>query len=106
MATAEDIAALRLLINEPNDVEPWTDEVLAAIIDSTTSLPAAASQVWTSKAASYSSLVDVSESGSSRKLGDLHKNALGMAAHFAAVGGDPVTTTDVPVISRIRRTFS
>lgn len=107
MATAEEIAALRLLIGEPEDAEPWTDETLAAIIDATETMSQAAGQVWTSKAASYSSLVDVAESGSSRKLGDLHKNALAMSKHFAEAEAATVVPVNTgPVIQRIRRSFT
>lgn len=80
MATAEEIAAFRLLIDQPDDVEPYTDAALGARIDAANSMQGLASTIWLEKAATYSTLVDVAESGSSRKLSDLHKNALAMAA--------------------------
>lgn len=46
------------------------------------SIYGAAAALWEVKASSFASLVDVSEAGSSRKLSDLRKNALEMAAYF------------------------
>jgi hypothetical protein len=90
MATADEIAALRLLIAEPNNVDPWTDAVLGEIIDAVDNdLDAAAYQSWITKAASYASLVDVTESGSSRKLSQLQEQALRMATKFQSGGVDP-----------------
>lgn len=105
MATEDQIWALRLAVDEPDDSNGWSDEHLSSIIDASATTNAAASQVWLLKAAQYASLVDVSESGSSRKLGDLHKNALAMGAQFAAADGDAVAATSGPVVRRIRRGF-
>lgn len=86
MATsAADIVILRGFIREPDDSNGWTDARLTALIDANSDsfgipdLRAAAADVWTSKAADSAVLVDVSENGSSRKLSDVHKNALAMA---------------------------
>jgi hypothetical protein len=81
VATADQIATLRLYVSEP-DQTTWTDEMLSAIIDSSTSLNTAAVEVWDAKAAAFSSLVDISEGGSSRKNSDLVKNALLMRDLF------------------------
>lgn len=88
MATSEDIATLRRLINEPTDVAPWTDAVLSGIIDSSGSVNKAAGSIWTEKAASYADLVDVQEGSSRRALGDLYEQAIAMAKHFGAVDLD------------------
>lgn len=85
MATAEEIAVFRLLIAEPEDDDPYTDLILGERLDAATSPEALAATIWTEKSASYAALVNVSESGSSRNLSDLHKNALAMAAHFAKI---------------------
>lgn len=80
MATVAEIAALRLLIAEPDDAAPYDDATL------NTRLTAAlgkeyvlAYEIWTEKAAAAAGLVDVSEGGSSRKMGDVHEQALNMA---------------------------
>lgn len=85
MATAEEIAALRLFIGEEVDELPYSDAVLGERIDGATSIQGLAQSIWTEKAARYAELVTTSESGSSRNLSDLHKNALAMAAHFGAL---------------------
>jgi Cdc6-like AAA superfamily ATPase len=85
MATADELAALRRAINEFDNLDPYTDDYLKSLID-VLGVDLAASTVWTEKAAQYASLVNVSESGSSRSLSDLHKNALAMAERFSSVG--------------------
>ena len=108
MASQEDIQKLRILINEPDDTNGWTDEILGDIIDAADSLNAAASGIWTSKAGTYSTMVDVAESGSSRKLGDMYKNALGMSKHFKDLedAATPAPVADAPILRRLSRGFS
>lgn len=106
MASPEDIATLRDLVAEPDDTNGWTDAKLGALLDTPMTINASASHVWSVKAAELATLVDVAESGSSRKLGDLYKNAKEMAAHFKALDDEDVgEVVDVPVIARIRRSF-
>lgn len=82
MATQEDV----LLVKRNTDNGGgWTDADISAALDSGLSVRAVTHQIWTSVAANSATLVDVSEAGSSRKLSDLHKNALAMAKHW-----DPV----------------
>ncbi len=81
MATAAQVATLRLYVAEPDETT-WTDEQLESIIDGTASLNLAAVEVWDSKAAGAASLVDISEGGSSRKNSDLFKNAQLMRSLF------------------------
>jgi len=98
MATVEEIADLRELVNEPDDSGGWTDARLDEYIEETrdedgaTNLNAAAAKVWLSKATTYSTLVNVSESGSSRQMSDLHKNALALHDRFA---GQAASTDDL-----------
>lgn len=80
MATTDDVAALRRATNEPDD-DTYSDEVLAALIDAH-GFAGAASAVWRDKAAATADMVNVTESGSSRSLGDISANALKMAAYF------------------------
>ena len=106
MASPEDVQALRDLINEPDDANGWTDEKLAAIVDGTATLNAAAGKAWTLKAGQYSTMVDVSESGSSRKLGDLYKNAIAMGKFYGGLDVEDVEVSgDRPIVQRIRRGF-
>lgn len=99
MATPDQIAQLRILIGEPTNVEPWTDEFLGQLIDTATTVDKAAQTFWRGKAASSAHLVDISEGGSSRKMSDVHKNYLAMAGTFA----DPADEIPV-VVSRPSRT--
>lgn len=99
MATAEEIAAFRLLIDESDDVAPYDDLALSARLDAATSEQALAKQIWLEKAASYAGMVNTSESGSSRSLSDLHKNALAMAKGF---GEDDPTAPGAPGVSGVR----
>lgn len=78
MATAVQIAALRLLIAEPDNVAPYDDATLNTRLATATEY-ALAYQIWTEKAAAAAGLVDMSEGGSSRKMGSLHEQALSMA---------------------------
>lgn len=82
MATDAEVYRLRMLIAEPTDVLPWTDAALEKILDDAGDEALAAHQIWTAKAAAAADLVNVSEGGSSRSLGDLHEQALAMAKHF------------------------
>lgn len=107
MATEDEITALRRMVAEADDSNGWTDEQLAAIIDAEDTLNAAAAVVWSSKAGQVANLVDVSESGSSRKLSDLRKSALEMSAYYTGLDAtEVVAQTPGPVITRIRRTVA
>lgn len=100
MATAEQIAAFRLLINAPLNETPYTDNELSDRLDLATSPESLAASIWREKAASFSALVNVSESGSSRNLSDLYKNALALAAEFErSVPGDSSSQSGI----RMRR---
>lgn len=75
--------------------DPYADPDLSTMID-TNGLHMTAARLWDEKAAALSKLVDVSESGSSRQLGDSYKNALSMGEHFRklAISSEaPVDTT-------------
>lgn len=91
MATTDEISALRRAIAEPANVDPYTDVYLGALIDLEGSTDKAAASVWTQKAASAASLVDMSESGSSRKLSQLQDNFMKMAKTFREGDTAPVT---------------
>lgn len=52
------------------------------MIDRLVDLNLVAAEAWTIRAGRYHALVNTSESGSSRSMGDLYKNALAMAAMY------------------------
>lgn len=76
MATAAEIAYVRELIGEPDGSNGWTDTKIGTFIDESASTRLAASDIWGVKASKYSKMVDISESGSSRKMSGLLDNAL------------------------------
>lgn len=90
MATQAQIATLRRLIAEPEDVAPYQDASLSTRIDESLDLNVLARDIWLEKAAAYAELVDTTEGGSSRKMGDLHEQALNMVAHFTSLAPEPV----------------
>ena len=104
MATEAEIARLRLMIAEP-DAEKYTDEALAVVIDESSDLNKAAFTIWSQKAASAAELVDISEGGSSRKLGDVYEQALTMAKFYSeqTPGGTDPDAPRYPRLSKLRR---
>lgn len=103
MASDADIQQLRLLVAEPDDELPYTDAALGLKIDAAGSdLNLAAHNVWTEKAAAAAHLVDVTEGGSSRKMGDLQDQALAMAAFYGNKAGGGVEP-DAPRYTRVRK---
>lgn len=82
MATSEQITQFRRMIGELTDAEPWTDAYISDLIDASASMNAAASQGWLEKAATYAGMVDMGESGSTRRLSQLRTSALEMAGYY------------------------
>lgn len=89
MANTLDILTLRQLVNDQVEPYQFLDADLGLYIDQAGDVRAAAGTVWGIKASRLAGLVDVTEGSSSRKLSQLHKQALEMAAHFG--GETPVT---------------
>lgn len=103
MASAEDVLRLRRMVGEPG-TETYTDEALLALLAADPSPESVASGIWQEKAARYADLVNVSESGSSRSLSDLHKNALRFAEYYGRLsGGAPEPVADAPMTVPITR---
>lgn len=95
MATEADIARLRLMVGEPDDTEPWTDSVLSELIDGAIDLNTAAMEVWEAKAASTASMVDTTESGSTRRMSQLNDQALKMLAYYRKLTEPDPETADL-----------
>lgn len=102
MATSDQITELRAKAGIVNDDTYGDDVALSALIDASASVDAAAGDLWRRKAATYADLVDTSESGSSRSLSQLHRNAIEMSRFFGAtpVNDDPL---DGRLVARSRR---
>lgn len=105
MATLADIATVHRMTATTNADPVYTDLVVGTYIDNLGTNEAAAGAIWGEKAASAASLVDMSESGSSRSLSQIQKNALAMQKHFAPDpdqgGGDKTTYSFTVGIDRV-----
>lgn len=97
MATEDDIARLRRLVGATT----LTDDQLGAIIDGNSTFEGAVAEVWGNLAASYSTMTNISEAGSSRSLGDLFKNAQAMASYYRGLA-DGQQTEVATAFSRTR----
>lgn len=97
MATLAELAELRIAIQEPNNVEPYTDDFLDAMIDAY-GVDGAAGRIWEAKAASVSKLVDISEGGSSRKMSQVFANYKELSDRYKAAdaAGDDGTAYRAP----------
>jgi hypothetical protein len=99
MATTTELDELRALTDVAANDAVFTPPILSGLIDEM-GMNAAAASVWRRKAASYSSLVDVSESGSSRSMSQLFKNASAQAESFQALA--EAENVVVPLSGRTR----
>ena len=97
------VANLRKKVAEPT-TDTYTDEQVLAAYTTAGSVAGAAAAIWQEKAAALAELVNTSESGSSRNLGDLYKNALAFAKFYKDQVDDAVVvTTDSPFTLAIER---
>lgn len=82
----EDVDVLKALVGGTD----FPDDAFAPILEREGDVNLAAAYFWEVRAGRYSGLVDISESGSSRKMGDLYKNAMNMAAYFRNKAKDDI----------------
>lgn len=97
MATETEVEEARQKTDGASD---WQDTEIRQYLDAGKTTLDFARMWWESKAASYSKLVNITESGSTRANGDLYKNALAMAKHFGST--DAVVETG-PVNNKTSR---
>lgn len=84
MAEEQDIEQLKALLGAA--LQGLTDDQVGALIDASDGdLNKIAADRWGAYASSTATLVTTSESGSSRSLGDIHKNALSLAAYYRSL---------------------
>lgn len=106
MASEAEIDQLRRMVDDRSAPFTYSDTELSDRLDAD-SAEAVASVIWGEKAAAYADMVNMSEAGSSRNLGDLYKNALTMSTHFAKLQSDEDAEAVAPqgvVSRRITRT--
>jgi hypothetical protein len=80
--TSAEVTRLRRMTDEISAPQLYTDDSLTDLILASPSLEAAASQIWEEKAAWYLTYTDTTESGSTRKQGDLYTRAIQMANYY------------------------
>lgn len=100
MATIDEIAELRLAVQEPINADPYTDDFLSGLIDAY-GIDESTGRIWEAKAASVSKLVDIAEGGSTRKMSQIFTNYSALAARaFAKVDEPAVDPTTIRPRSR------
>lgn len=82
VATLADIAAVHRMTATTESDPIYDNTLVGTYIDNLGSNEAAAAAIWGEKAAAASVLVDTAESGSSRSLSQLQRQALAMQQHF------------------------
>ena len=99
MASASDIAQVRLNTNEPDDVDPFTDALVGGLID-TLGVTGATASIWEAKAATIAATaVDITEADATHKMSDRFDHASAMVKYWA----DKKTTAEQEVTtSRVR----
>jgi hypothetical protein len=101
MATIDEVAQLRRLINDVDMPQTYTDSDLELLIDAN-GVNVSGAIIWREKAASMATLVDVQEGSSRRSLGDLYEQALSMAKFLegADTGGSTMRNGTTRLIER------
>jgi hypothetical protein len=104
MASPDDIDEVRFMLGPNAEAEGWTDEKIGDMLDAGSSPAQIAQQYWESQMASTATLVDVSESGSSRRMSQVSQNAANLANYWGHVAAQETTTAQQGAVSReIRR---
>ena len=79
MANADDVAQVLELL--PADAG-WDETKIGEMLDAGNSIYKVMLRYWNKAAADSAKLVSISESGSSRDLSTIHRNAVAMAAYW------------------------
>lgn len=85
MASDEAVADVRRKIGDTTEPYAYDAQLLSDLIDAANGdTDQVAADIWDEKAVQYSTMVDISEAGSSRKNSDLFKNAQSMSSMYRA----------------------
>lgn len=82
MAEQADIEAVKDLM--PGEEDDWDDVKIETYLDGGKSVPETMLLFWEGKASKLYTMIDISESGSSRSLSRLYDNALKLQEYWAA----------------------
>jgi hypothetical protein len=90
--------------NLPPDAvgEGWDDVKITGLVETGDSLARIMMTYWSGRAAAYSKFVTVSESGSTRSLSDVHKQALDMLKYWTDRANREEGIVDDPRLRSIR----
>lgn len=80
MATLEEVKE-----SLPAGLDEWDDAYITALINDGVSKNRILNRAWLAKAAKTSEMVDIAESGSSRSISTIYKNAKEMADYWGAL---------------------
>jgi hypothetical protein len=99
MATVDELRELHVLGPEMDA----DDAVLGALIDAL-GLNGALARLWAEQASKTAVLVDITESGSSRKMSQLHSQAANLAASYRSLAeAEGTSTTSTATTRRMSR---
>lgn len=100
---ADASAIMEVKDNLPADAD-WDDDKIAAYLDRPLSVKRTMLAFWTSRASQSANYIDVNESGSSRNLSTIHKNAVAMMDWWlrAAEAEEVVTDGNGETVGRIQ----
>lgn len=82
MATQEEVDAFKELLPPDFASYGWDDTYIGTLIDAGMTENGMLLKYWEKVSASTSDYVDMSESGSSRSLSQIHKNAMALAKMY------------------------
>jgi hypothetical protein len=83
VATPAEILVLRRMVDDQTAPFTWSDGDLGDMLDAADGDSTnVAAELWRQKAATFSTMVDVSESGSSRAMSKAFSQALEMAKYY------------------------
>lgn len=98
MATETELLRIRRIINDATEPFVYSDEELdARFAEDNSNFNLLAYHIWVEKAASYSTMVDTSESGSSRANSDLYNNAVKQANFYKTLADEGVVEAEAEV---------
>jgi len=102
VAEIEQILQVQKLLGPDAESGGWTEVTINAALDAGRSANYIAAKWWAQRAAETAHLIDISESGTSRQLSAIHRNAKEMAAIYRALAAEEEVTPDLPA-STVRR---
>lgn len=102
MAEQSDIDAFKTLLPSNYESYGWNDTVIGTLLDAGKSQNAILLQYWDKVAAETAEFADMSESGSSRSLSVIHRNAVSLAKMYRDLVKEEESEQEAPTARGIR----